>query len=135
MNLNDLANMPRSKKKYLTAAFFTQSEIDSIQKKTRELCNLVEETFGCLNNEENPELFVEKRSCFSPSINAEFISLELERSSQTVQSSIKVLEKIEAKRIIARLSKDLEEIENNSSPFGKFFIKTNTMLLESSKKS
>ena len=49
---------------------------------------------------------------------------------------MKVLEKIEAKRRIALLSKDLEEDskENCNSPFGKFIIKTKTNLLERSKR-
>ena len=52
MDLNDLPVLPRSKNKYLSGAFFTLS----IQKKVGELCNLVEETFGCLNNVENHEM-------------------------------------------------------------------------------
>ena len=66
MNLGDNAVLPSSENKFLPAAIITESKINIIEKKTRELCNLVEETFGRLNGVKNPELFVEERSCFSP---------------------------------------------------------------------
>ena len=109
MNLNDNAVLPSSKSKSPSGAIFTQSKIEIIKRKVGELEDLVNETFRRLNYSENPELLVEENDSFCPWMDAEFISFDLEMSLKIIQRSTKILDKIETKRRIAQLSKDLEE--------------------------